>query len=238
MEDAEIIALVKAEINSRINEVFTEGLINGLSERILSLEIDKSSTSFDYERSYRFDKNAPLDAIKYGAYDEDKHIIIEAIDNNYFHIHTKPSDQYRYEKASDRFERDANTQEEKLYEYDVVIDTRIGFISIRDSDGNFIELNSPNNSVTIKSNKTITLDAPEINLRSSNGNLKLDKNGAELYGNTIKIDTTVKGRTQLLDYTEIDKRHSRIHPYERELSELVDIGIFYTTKKEIKVTNK
>lgn len=238
MEDAEIIALVKAEINSRINEIFTDRFITGLVDKTLSLDIDKSVTSFDYERSYRFNKNAPLDEIKYDQYERDKHIIIEAIDNNYFHIHTKPSDEYRYETEQDRFERDANTEERKLYEYDLVIDTRIGFISIRDSDGNFIELNSPNNSVTIKSNKTITLDAPEINLRSSNGNLKLDKNGAELYGNIIKIDTTIKGRTQLLDYTEIDKRHSRIHPYERELSELVDIGIFYTTKKEIKVTNK
>ena len=167
-----------------------------------------------YSYNFRPDE-FPLDIFEYSDYPKDKSYVLDLPDNNYFHIHTKPSDALRYEK---------------LYEYDFVIDTRIGFISIRDNDGNFIELNSPTGTVTIRSNKNIILDSDTITLRSNNGCLQMDKDGLELDGNKVELDTRIPSRGHLKDYSEIDKLHTRGGRIDRAFPPVADNHISTDTK--------
>lgn len=57
------------------------------------------------------------------------------------------------------------TSDGEPYEYDFLLNTRLGQFSIKDSAGNSVVLDSKAGSLTAKLNKTINLEAPTINLK-------------------------------------------------------------------------
>lgn len=55
------------------------------------------------------------------------------------------------------------------FEYDVTIDTRNGYIEIKDDIGNVIKLDSKENTIDMTANKEINLVAPTVNISGSAG---------------------------------------------------------------------
>lgn len=135
--------------------------------------------------------------------------------DKYIHIHTSMNDG-------------------EPFEYDVVIDTKTGFINMRDNVGNFIELNSPNNAITMRALQVINLDAPVINMRSANGAMTMNEQGIVAEGNEIKHITTTGERTVAEKATAIDAVHSRGSLGDRKTAGISDIGI---TNKSLMETN-
>lgn len=121
------------------------------------------------------------------------------------------------------------------FEYDVFIDTKTGFINMRDDVGNFIELNSKNNAITFRALEVINLDAPVINLRSSNGAMTLNGQGITSEGNTLKNITTTGDRTIADLATQIDKVHSRGELKDRKTEGISDTGIINKSLNESNV---
>lgn len=94
------------------------------------------------------------------------------------------------------------------FTYDILIDTKTGYINVKDDVGNFMEFNSSTNSITLRALHAITLDAPILNLRSSNGCLGANSKGVKIEGNVIENNTTVSDR-EIYKQGEIDSLHTQ-----------------------------
>lgn len=173
-----------------------------------------------------------LERVLYAYSDLDKGISTEAFDkSSSYWVEASTKDKYlRVHTAS---------SDGEPYEYDIIIDTKVGFMHFRDSIGNFIELNSPKDAITLRANKVINLDAPAVNIRSCNGMAGYNADGVNIAGDRIELDTTVEGRQDTFDFSGIDdctsvgtgdiERHDYINTYEFDRGydrTLTDIGTY------------
>lgn len=133
--------------------------------------------------------------------------------DKYIHIHTSMNDG-------------------EPFEYDVVIDTKTGFINMRDNVGNFIELNSPNNAITLRALEVINLDAPIINMRSANGAMKMNEKGVKIEGNEIENNTRTGERENAAMGNAVDATHSRGELSDRKITAIADIQLLNKSKTE------
>lgn len=125
------------------------------------------------------------------------------------------------------------------FTYDIRIDTKTGYINIKDDVGNFMEFNSSTNSITLRALHAITLDAPVLNLRSSNGCLGANSKGVKIEGNVIENNTTVSDR-EIYKQGEIDSLHTQGDlSGSRFIAPITDTSILNFTKyKQDSVSNK
>lgn len=115
------------------------------------------------------------------AFSKDSSYFVEvSTKDKYIHIHTSASDG-------------------EAYEYDITIDTKQGFMNFKDNRLNFIEINSKRDAITLRANRVINLDAPQVNIRSSNGIAAYNERGVYTEGDRIEHDTTVDGRQEMMN---------------------------------------
>lgn len=80
--------------------------------------------------------------------------------------------------------------------YDIELDLKNGAISIKDTKGNIIKLDSKNNEASIKTNAKITLTAPTVTVNASTCNINANTNikgNLSVSGNTNTSGTTNTG---------------------------------------------
>jgi hypothetical protein len=112
-----------------------------------------------------------------GAFDKDSSYYAEvSTHDKYIHIHTSKSDG-------------------EAFEYDIIIDTGRGTVSIDDNSGNSIKLDSNAGSADVATNNTISLKSPSVTIDASNvevnGTLKVS--GSITSGGGITASGAVHG---------------------------------------------